>query len=77
MNEVIEKQDEVPSGKEADIASRMEALLSQLADMTEQRNALQAEINQERISKQLVEAANELSIPLHIIQHDIQKVIAS
>ena len=56
-----------------DLAARMEALLTQLSEVTSQNHALQAEINEKRIADQLVDIARYLKIPESVITHDLPR----
>ena len=63
-----------PPGNE-DLTARMETLLTQLSELTSQNHALQAEINDKRITDQLVDAARYLKIPESVITHDLPRYL--
>ena len=56
-----------------DLTARMEALLTQLSELTSQNHALQAEINEKRVADQLVDIARYLKIPESVITHDLSR----
>ena len=58
-----------------DLTARMEALLTQLSELTSQNHALQAEINEKRIADQLVDSARYLKIPESVITHDLPRYL--
>ena len=62
-----------PQSSNEDLAARMEALLTQLSEVTSQNHALQAEINDKRVADQLVDIARYLKIPESVITHDLSR----